>query len=485
MVARVGVVALATGAVGYRQKIQDEKWGVNLVPDGFEVSLLEANSSTGYFSGAESISLFRGGSFLGPVQNIRCAGHNRVDSTAGGDADSCAQMCEDRDCYVFSVSGGRCEFFGSCHGTMEADGNQLYVKNTLGMQKHSLPTTRQHSSSGNFMVLGDWGGSTSPNRDSMHYVHHRPPNSDLWVNDHFAQDNVARRMGEVGAQTNPFMVVNAGDNFYWGGINHWTKGGRGVHDWFWSVGFENMYSHPSLKVPWISIMGNHDYGGNGCFADMQAQFDYTTKDLLNNDRWKMPSPYYTHRIDFDGFSLELFMMDTNIEDSPPFARHGGICAQHLCPGGDEARTVNAEECVTWFEELWTIQTTWLAGALRDSTAEWKIIVGHHKPAGRSANLIRPLLEQHNVQMVIGSHTHEMAFFDNYSNIGRPLLVVGAGGGAEANPGCAGAHHCGGVYGFAGVGINSREMNVKIHEHTGDTPMDYYICQDGRVQSHSC
>lgn len=316
----------------------------------------------------------------------------------------------------------------------------------------------------------------------MHYVRTETRGSDAWNEDHYAQDNVARRMGEVGAEKHPFMVVNAGDNFYWGGINHWTRGGHGVHDHFWQLGFENMYSHPSLKVPWISILGNHDYGGVGCFSDMQAQFDYTSKDLLLNDRWKMPSPYYRHKIDFDGYSLELFMLDTNIEDGRFGARGGGVCQQRLCGG---ATTADPMECLRWFERTKGEQEEWLPQALQDSTAKWKIIVGHHKPAGSHANFVRSLAERHNVQMVIGSHTHEMAFFPRYNNIQKPLLVVGAGGGAQTNPGCASAAYCGGNYGFSEVEVTDRHLGVKIHEANGATPLQHYICEDGRGQSHPC
>merc|ERR1719329_1252903 len=202
------------------------------------------------------------------------------------------------------MNGGSCELYTDCHAVVEVHGFMMYVRNSHNIQPHVLPAMHENGRSGTFMVTGDWGGATSGgDRPSMHYVRNEAHGSEAWNRDHYAQDNVARRMGELADQRHPFMVVNAGDNFYWGGINHWTRGGHGVHDHFWSTGFENMYTHPSLNVPWISIMGNHDYGGVGCFSDMKAQFDFTTKDLLRFSRWKMPSPYYSHQVDFDGLSL--------------------------------------------------------------------------------------------------------------------------------------------------------------------------------------
>lgn len=223
-------------------------------------------------------------------------------------------------------------------------------------------------------------------------------------------------------------------------------------------------------------MGNHDYGGEGCFADMQAQFDFTTKDLLRFNRWKMPSPYYRHKIDFDGFSLEMFMLDSNRENSLK------ICQQDKC---GPMKTEDPHECEEWFENMVIAQQQWLAPALADSSALWKIIVGHHKPSGVYADWLRPLLVQHNVQLVVGSHTHEMAMYSNFQKIGRTLLVVGAGGGAQVAPGCAGELYCGQTYGFSEIEVTHNQMYIKIHEVTGATPLHHYICANGDAQSDAC
>jgi len=483
---RAAVMAASEAEAGDRRKaalhflaIEAENAKFGFGQKGLGLSLSPSKSSTDYFAESGSISLWDGGRFLGPLRNTRCP--NPVDSQ-DGDVGSCAQVCDERSCQAFSVNSGTCEFYNGCSQTDEVDGFMMYVRNTEGIQPHLLPTRHVGGSAATFFVTGDWGGATSgSDRPSMHYVRPDTPNSERWNNDHYAQDNVARRMGAIGAQRAPTMVVNAGDNFYWGGIHHWKRDGHGVHDPFWQQGFEHMYTHPSLNVPWISIMGNHDYGGQGCFADMQAQFDFTTKDLLRFNRWKMPSPYYRHKIDFDGFSLEMFMLDTNIEDAPFGARGGGVCQQQLCGG----TTADPHECVEWFQNMENAQHEWLGPALADSSAQWKIIVGHHKPSGVYADWLRPLLVQHNVQLVVGSHTHEMAFFSNYNSIGRPLLVVGAGGGAQTNPGCGGAEYCGGIYGFSEVEVTHNQMDIKIHEVTGATPLHHYICANGDAQSDAC
>merc|ERR1719424_2799722 len=53
-----------------------------------------------------------------------------------------------------------------------------------------------------------------------------------------------------------------------------------------------------LSAPWLSVMGNHDYGGAGCLADWQGQIEYTEKDP--DKVWTMPFQYYQQRVAADG-----------------------------------------------------------------------------------------------------------------------------------------------------------------------------------------
>jgi len=264
-------------------------------------------------------------------------------------------------------------------------------------------------------------------------------------------------------------------------------GGQDVHDPVtFEQGFESIYHHESLKVPWLSIMGNHDYGGDGCFSNVRAQFDYTIKDMLHNNRWKMPSPYYKHRIDFDaGFSAEFFMLDTNVEDSNS-GRHGGICAQEICHEVFDTETVPRAECVQWFRDLWQAEQTWLRREMAASTATWKIIVGHHKPHGPVGHLFESVADEFGAQLMVGSHTHEMAFYESWHG-SSPLLVVGAGGGAQGAPGCGGALYCSGPtdYGFVDLAINERQLELTIHNHDNTVALHHYICVNGHTQDHAC
>jgi len=415
-------------------------------------------------------------SFLGPLPDTFCGGGSIRSRGAvhRGNAADCTRFCQGA-CQVVSHRGSQCEYFSHCN-PVRTPGTSVLVKNTEGIQPHYIPPRTVSGDHKHFFVLGDWGGITSqPGRGSMHYVHKGfRPGSKRWSLDHHAQENVGRQMGAFGRQLKPFMVVNAGDNFYWGGVFPWNGG---VHDAStWTKGFENVYTDSSIKnIPWIGILGNHDYGGEGCISDVKSQFDYTTLDMMKNKRWKMPSPYYNHQVNFDGFSAEFFMLDSNVEDYNVgrAGPGGGICGQILClryynrfvQGRLHA---NPASCKKYFMDIVRKQKKWLHEKLAASTADWKIVVLHHKPAGEVLNMIRDAVNQNGVQLVIGSHTHEMAYFKKWRSLQAPLLVVGAGGGAQGNPGCGGGEFCSTPtgYGFADVAINGYEMTVKIIDHAG-------------------
>ena len=180
------------------------------------------------------------------------------------------------------------------------------------------------------------------------------------------------------------------------------------------------------------------------------------------------------------------MADSNMEDSHN-GRHGGICAQHLCEDEDTHEhefMVDEEVCKQWFVRLLQEQETWLEGALRDSTADWKIMAVHHKPMGFISRSIMPLAQRYGVNMVIAGHTHEVSFFNNWPlrEQGVPMLVTGAGGGAQGRPGCGHGDFCGmdQDYSVSNLGISKDTITVSIHRHDEITLYTTYISKDGTV-----
>jgi tartrate-resistant acid phosphatase type 5 len=227
-----------------------------------------------------------------------------------------------------------------------------------------------------FLVIGDWG------RDGGGF-----------------QTKVATQMAAVAARRPEAFVISLGDNFYETGV-------KTVADKQFSTSFENVYSAPSLRVPWFVALGNHDWQGNP-----QAQIDYTRV----NSRWHMPAHYFSvvQQID-DSTRAEFFFIDTT-----PF----------ITEYQKEAKYARAAHAGT------APQLHWLDSALAASTAQWKIVAGHHPvysaspKHGTTPELVRdlkPLLEKYHAQVYLSGHDHNLQ--DEHS--GRVEYLI-SGGGSEA------------------------------------------------------
>jgi acid phosphatase len=214
-----------------------------------------------------------------------------------------------------------------------------------------------------FLAVGDWG------RDGA-----------------FHQADVAERMGEAAKVVSPAFVISVGDNFYEDGV-------ASVDDPKWKTSFEDVYTAPSLQVPWHAALGNHDYHGN-----VQAQLDYAK----TSKRWDMPGRWYNsyrETVTNTGHvGIELFVLDT----SPFIAAYHADGAKKVKVGGQ--RTAH--------------QLRWLEAALARSTAEWKVVVGHHpiysggqygQPGGSPELVARidPILQRHRVPLYLCGHEHDL------------------------------------------------------------------------------
>jgi tartrate-resistant acid phosphatase type 5 len=230
----------------------------------------------------------------------------------------------------------------------------------------------------NFLVIGDWG------RDGDGF-----------------QTKVATQMIAAAKATPIDFVVSVGDNFY-------EEGVRTTHDRQFTTSFEQVYADSALQVPWYVALGNHDYQG-----DPQAQVDYTQV----SRRWHMPARYFSvvKKID-DSTSVELFLIDTTpfiteYKKEPKYAR---VARADTRP-----------------------QLRWLDSALAASTAQWKIVFGHHPvysaspKHGNTTELVRdlkPLLEKYHVQVYVAGHDHNLQDLHT-----RAVEYFISGGGSEARP----------------------------------------------------
>jgi acid phosphatase len=277
----------------------------------------------------------------------------------------------------------------------------------------SLLAEDAHAGGLNFVVLGDWGRNGEPD-----------------------QANVAKQLAAAAEAMQAKFVLAVGDNFYEDGV-------ASVTDPQWQTSFEKVYTAPSLQVPWHAILGNHDYHGNA-----QAQIDYSQ----TSKRWHMPSRYYrrTEAIDSQ-HSVDFFFLDTM-----PMATFDLGETQHAgnVPWHDAPR-----------------QMAWLETSLTASTADWKIVVGHHPiysggSHGDTPYLVEhvlPLLEKHGVQAYLNGHDHDL----QHLRAGKVDLFC-SGGGSRPRPTLETPHtkFAKGCSGFMAVSLQRDRMDIRMIDDQG-------------------
>jgi len=174
--------------------------------------------------------------------------------------------------------------------------------------------------------IGDWGGLTSHRTQASHDVRVADNTQDKgWRNFHWGVDDkaqilVAQQMNKRAAVANPRYILNAGDNFYWGGIkddcSKYPFGSFGdTNQWF--PVFEDMYKGPGMDgKPWFSTLGNHDYGGFQFNKGWDQQIAYTYGGSPSG-RWLLPGQYWHQHVDYltKNFSVDYYMVDTQVFDA--------------------------------------------------------------------------------------------------------------------------------------------------------------------------
>ena len=264
-----------------------------------------------------------------------------------------------------------------------------------------------------FLAVGDWG------RDGL-----------------FNQRDVAAGMGAVAAELAASFVVSVGDNFYPHGV-------RTASDAQWRSSFEDIYTAPSLQVPWWAILGNHDHHGR-----IDAQIEYAR----TSPRWRMPALHYaTSARAPDGATVELFFLDTT-----PMARES---REEGDPAAPEGVHVGQD------------QLDWLDKALARSTADWKLVAGHHPiysggHHGDTQELIsrlKPILERHGVQAYLNGHDHDQQDIQ----VGK-LRYLTTGAGAKTRPAMAreGTLFFGDRPGFLAVQLDRTSLRFSFRDAGG-------------------
>lgn len=204
--------------------------------------------------------------------------------------------------------------------------------------------------------------------------------NDLGRNGYYEQKPIAELMGQLAEKVDIEFVAALGD------VHHF-EGVASVDDPLWLTNYELIYAHPELMIDWYAILGNHEYRGN-----TQAVLDYAKV----SRRWVPKGRYYALEQEAgDNEKMLLVFIDTTPlidkyrEDSEKYA---------------DAGKQNMKKQLDWIEKT-----------LKNSTAKWKIVMGHHpvfadtyKGESERRDMqvrIKPLLDAYGVDLYLCGHIH--------------------------------------------------------------------------------
>mmetsp|Transcript_51280 Transcript_51280/g.90199 ORF Transcript_51280/g.90199 Transcript_51280/m.90199 type:complete len:627 (-) Transcript_51280:146-2026(-) len=274
-----------------------------------------------------------------------------------------------------------------------------------------------------------------------------PPSADcvklLVIGDYGSRGSSQRRvsdgMAAVAAEMRPEAIAGIGDNIY-------GSGAEGKFEnivKYWS----NVYlKHASLQVPWYIVTGNHDW-----YTDARTERDFTTHSLNNGGHWNMPNFWYKRSFNSKKASVDAFFIDTMIWQ-----------------GDSKARRFIGDKKLE--------QKNWLTAELQASTADWKIVFGHHPvySAGSHGittavfNELDPLMRKYGVQAFFAGHDHSKQLMQH-----RGLNYVISGAGGKTTRGLSNEYPVGsqkhffGDLGFASIAMcSSSSAELRFYNENG-------------------
>ncbi|KAK8579563.1 hypothetical protein V6N13_142753 [Hibiscus sabdariffa] len=283
-----------------------------------------------------------------------------------------------------------------------------------------------------FLVIGDWGRRGFYN-----------------------QSEVAFQMGRIGEKLDVDFVISTGDNFYDNGLTS-------VYDPAFRESFTNIYTAKSLQKQWYTVLGNHDYRGN-----VEAQLSPILRNV--DKRW----------ICMRSFIVKTEILDIFFVDTTPF-----VDSNFMCP--EEEHSYDWEGVLPRKTYLATLIKD-LKAEMRDSTAKWKFVVGHHAirslgQHGETPELIKfllPLLKEYNVDAYMNGHDHCL---EHISSIDESIQYLTSGGGSKAWRGDLKPeedinHTAKFLYdgqGFMSVEMNEKEAMIVFYDVDGKVLHDWKI-----------
>jgi len=302
---------------------------------------------------------------------------------------------------------------------------EMHVESNAGGETH-------------IFAIGDWGTLlpghlTAPNVRPRGSKNKCPEKCEYVEGiDDRAQLLVAAAMKSRAAKSNPQYVLNVGDSFYWGGITQpcgvglSSVNGHTMREfgYVWT----SVYGSLTNK-PWISALGNHDYGG---YMYSNA-WDQIVAYSRVNPNWVMPARYFSRKMVHPGFTVEYFVIDSNAMDAkePGEDPEHNICGEaHNIPGASCASVggpSSPKHCKEWFWSSYRTQQAWLERRLAASSADWQVVVTHFH-CYHEAGWYQKLHNQYGLDLLVTGHRHAQEI---HSIGGLACFVTGGGGGVTS------------------------------------------------------
>merc|ERR1719362_2146666 len=360
-------------------------------------------------------------------------------------------------------------------------------------------------------VISDWGGivpgyNGNSEVDKRSYNHVAPADHTRFGGhmrdfqngtDEWAQFRVAKQLKKYAKEFQPDYFIQGGDAFYWGGIE--THCGTPLA--YAPVSpqtkaiFEDVYNGPGVDgKQWLGVLGNHDYGGWMYVGAWDQVIGYTWGGPGSTGRWMLPAQYWAARVYYDDVSVDYYFLDTNVFDAQDSSKPSG---HNLCNGQKVSMSFSAscgksgpataQDCPSWFRNLWSKQKGWMEYQLPRSTADWQIIVTHFPPTWGKDEWPQ-LASKHGIDLMITGHKHqqevttpddELKFVDGWGGLyndfmgGTSWIVSGGGGGvtSQGHPDYEGNDD---QYGFMHLMITRLTIRVRAYSHGGQIRADKKI-----------
>ncbi|KAL6842900.1 hypothetical protein ACP4OV_027213 [Aristida adscensionis] len=268
----------------------------------------------------------------------------------------------------------------------------------------------------------------------------------------FNQTLVAEQMGIVGEKLNIDFVISTGDNIYDDGIAN-------TSDPLFKECFTNIYTADSLQKPWYIVLGNHDYTGNAL-----AQQDPAIREV--------DSRYLSIA---KSFIVNAEIADFFLVDTSPFI------LKYWNKTNFDWREVGTRD--TFIETLLKD----LDSALTESTAPWKIVVGHHPISSGCEHgntteleqLLLPVIKTHGVDIYLNGHDHCL---QHISSRDSSLQLLTSGGGSKAWAGKfkATSDKIEFLYdgqGFMSMQLSKTEANLSFYDVAGNVLHSWSATKD--------